>query len=190
MAILENETNNYYKINFDLCSIRGLKVYVNYSAYKTQSERDKEKQRHSLVASFGDNLQKYRAEIYDEFMESVGKIGKEPKDLVASDDKIDAIRFPELRAKQDEIYELEEFIPKFYERLYRYGETDQVAANISENLLGTLIGIGYDENWLSDPICLSMGAEVECGEYSGEEINHELFYNRLKTVMSEDVTDC
>lgn len=105
MAILENETNNYYKINFDLCSIRGLKVYVNYSAYKTQSERNKEKQRHSLIADFGDNLQKYRAAIYDELIASIGELRQEPKDIISSDDKIDEIRFPELREKQDIICE-------------------------------------------------------------------------------------
>ncbi|MGI6522820.1 MAG: hypothetical protein ACOX2Y_02945 [Christensenellales bacterium] len=43
MALREKATNHYYKINFDLCAVRGLKVFVNFSVYNSTEERDKEK---------------------------------------------------------------------------------------------------------------------------------------------------
>ncbi len=56
MAVLEIETNHYYKINFDRCAIRGLKVFVNYSTYQSIEDRDKEKEREENFAAFFQNI--------------------------------------------------------------------------------------------------------------------------------------
>ena len=49
--------------------------------------------------------------------------------------------------------------------------------------------MGFNEEWITDPILLDGGAEVYAGEYNGESITHEFFYERLKAVMGETV-DC
>ena len=51
MAIVEKSTNNYYKIDFDNCMIKGLSVIVAFSTYLSTEDRNKEKERRPLITA-------------------------------------------------------------------------------------------------------------------------------------------
>ena len=75
------------------------------------------------------------------------------------------------------------------ERLYRYGDNEKPALVISGEVGEELAALGFDDAWILEPVLLDGGAEVYAGDYNGEPIAHELFYERLKTVMGE-TEDC
>jgi len=191
MALLEKATNNYYKIEFDKCAIRGLKVYVNFSVYKSAAERDKEKERECKWAEFFRKLRESLHNQYSGLLAQIEAQGLKPEQVLSATEegKIDAEKYPVLRIAQDKMNALEPFELGIGERLYRYGDNEKSALVIPSELLDELITLGFDDAWITDPVLLDGGAEVCTGEYHGEPITHELFYERLKAVMGE-TEDC
>ena len=129
MAILEKATNNYYRINFDTCAVRGLKVFVSFSAYKSAEEREKEKQR---VGKWAEFFQKIRESLHTQYtglLAQVEAAGLKPEQVLSESEegKIDAVKFPALRAAQDKANALEPFEKGIGERLYRYGDNEKPA---------------------------------------------------------------
>ena len=49
--------------------------------------------------------------------------------------------------------------------------------------------LGFEEEWITSPVMLDGGGEVLAGDYDGEPMTYEFFYERLKTVMGE-TEDC
>lgn len=188
MAVLEKETNNYFKIEFEDCMVKGNSVIVAFSTYVTDEERNKEKQRRPLFTLFFNNLQTLINSLQNEIIFSVENLKKSPEEILDSMGKIRREAYPELRAKQDTIIELEQMHNSIFERCYVYGNIEHSPLEEMENK-EILIGLGYDENWLKEPIRLTTRAQVYCGEYSGEKIAHAFYYNRLKTKMSDNVED-
>lgn len=190
MAVLEIETNHYYKINFDRCAIKGLKVFVNYSTYQSIEDRDKEKEREEKFATFFQNARVHTQNKYSELVVAVEEQGLRPENIVEDENGlIDKESFPDLRALQDKINELEHFMVEIGERLSEYTNTERDELIISENIQQELESLGFELEWITDPIKLNGGGEVFAGDYSGEPITYEFFYERLKTVMGE-TEDC
>lgn len=188
MAIIENETSNYYKINFDKCSIKGRSVFVNFSVYKGSYERDKEKEREGKVAKFFLELRQYIDTKYKLLLGEIGE--RKPEDLLSEiDGKIDKDNFPRLRAMQDVVSDLLQLEQALGNSMYKYEAQDN-ALEIPENILLQLNELGFNKSWVSEPIYISSGAEVYCGEYNDEHIDMQFYYDRLKTVMSENILDC
>jgi hypothetical protein len=102
---------------------------------------------------------------------------------------IDKDNYPELRAMQDKLNELEYLEVEIGERLFEFSNTERDELVIAEDTQGELENLGFELEWITDPIKLNGGGEVFAGDYNGEEITHEFFYNRLKTVMG-DTEDC
>ncbi len=102
---------------------------------------------------------------------------------------IDKDNYPELRAMQDKLNELEHLGIEIGERLFEYTNTERDELTISENMQQELENLGFDLEWITDPIKLNGGGEVYAGDYNGEEITYEFFYERLKAVMG-DTEDC
>lgn len=189
MAILENETNNYFKINFDKCAVKGRLVYVNFSVYKTEIDRQKEKDRESKISKFFLDLRQYLDGKYRALVTAIGDLTLE--EILSKTDigKIDSAKYPKLSELQ---YEANELLP--YERLianaiYQYGEENSVI-QIDKAHLPKLQALGFEEEWTASPVRISSGAEVFCGEYNDEHIDMPFYYNRLKTVMSNNILDC
>lgn len=191
MAILEHETNNYYKIEFNDCMIKGRDVIVNFSVYKSPQDREKEKARQPFITEFVSRLQQEATSLYSEIFTGIGALGRSPTDILSEteDNKIDRERFPELRAIQDKMNGMEDIMRSFFERCYKYGDRE---TELMEYIIPKqeLEDYGFNEIWITDPVYLTNKAEIYCGEYEGEEITHEFYYNRLKTVMNENIEDC
>lgn len=190
MAILEIQTNNYYKINFDSCCVRGRKVFVNFSNYASENERQKEKDRGEKVAEFFVALRQSLQKQYEGLFQKISELQLQPDDVRSSteDNKIDRERFPELRELQDKMNALEPYENIIVNGLYCYGE-DAVAPEIPIDILSELEKLGFDKSWISDPIKITNGAEIYVGEYGDEPITQEFYYSRLKSVMGE-TQDC
>ncbi len=184
MAILENETQNYYKIHFDECMIKGYGIYVVCSAYKTTADREKEKTRESLIVAFLNKIQDRIHELYQSILLELSSLGKQPNEIMDEQGQI-LEEYPNLLAMQREMNMLEPY-PHKLASLFYVNNTDE-----ENDLQGidfeTLKQYGFMEEWLSDPINIQIKFEVYCGEYNGEAINHEFYYNKLKTTMSENI---
>ncbi|MCL2797175.1 MAG: hypothetical protein FWD58_03880 [Firmicutes bacterium] len=189
MAILEKATKNYYKIEFDICAVRGLKVFVNFTAYKSVDEREKEKQREGKWAEFFRKLRESIQTKYDTLLAEVEALGVNPNSVVDGHGFINENRFPELRKKQDELAALAPLELGVGERLFKYGDNEKPALVIPHEAGEQLSALGFDDEWITDPVLLDGGAEVNTGDYAGEPITYGLFYERLKSVMGETV-DC
>lgn len=190
MAVLEIETNHYYKINFDRCAIRGLKVFVNYSTYQSTEDRDKEKEREEKFATFFQNIRANAQSKYDELIAEVESQALVPEEIIEDDNGlIDKVNYLELRAMQDKLNELEHLEIEIGERLFKFSNTEIDDLVITEDMQQDLEALGFEMEWITDPIKFNGGGEVYAGEYDGEPITHELFYERLKTVMG-DTEDC
>jgi hypothetical protein len=189
MAILENETSNYYKILFDECKIEGMSVMVAFEAYKSAAEREKEKQREGLWALFFDKVEVKIGELYNGLINRVQSEGLNPLEILSQteENKIDGLRFPELRQKQEELHGLEQAADSVRDAFYIYAYESPRA--ISGSVTQRLTPYGFDEAWVSDPVVLASKAEVYCGEYEGEPLTNEFYYNKLKKKMSLNITD-
>lgn len=190
MAILMEETQNYYKIEFEECKVMGLSVYVTYSVYKTTQDRENEKIRRSLLSAFITKVQQRITELNDGLLAAVSELGVEPSDIVDENGMIIAESYPELRAQQNELISLLNIPQQVYDNSYRYGDGIPAALEytVSKEVLAE--EYGFDENWVTDPIMLSAKAEVYCGEYEGEAISQEMYYTRLKTRLVGEHADC
>jgi hypothetical protein len=190
MAILMNETNNYYKIEFDTCKIMGLSVYVTVSVYQTPEDREKEKVRRPLLSGFLTKLQQRITALNDGLLAKVAEMGVQPQDITDENGMILADTYPEMRAQQDELIALQAMPQQIYDNAYRYGVSTPAPIEYFISNETLVADYGFDETWVTDPIMLSQQAEVYCGEYDGEAITMEFYYNRLKTVMVGATEDC
>src|SRR5574344_1973359 len=75
MAIVEKSTNNYYKIDFDNCMIKGLSVIVAFSTYLSTEDRNKEKERRPLITAFLNAVQQTVGTKYEQLMGMVAEYG-------------------------------------------------------------------------------------------------------------------
>lgn len=188
MAILERSTNNYYKIDFDECMIKGTSVIVAFSTYRTMEDREKEKARRPLLNEFLSNVQQRLTTLYNELLSGCEALGKNPEEIVDSNGVI-LEAYHELKAKQTEMNNLESMPHVVFERFYQYGDKllPLIEYSVSKELLE---GYGFDEIWITGPIRLTTKAQIYCGEYSGETIGYEFYYNKLKERMNDSIEDC
>ena len=190
MALREKATDHYYKINYDLCAVRDLKVFVNFSVYQSTAERDKEKEREGKWADFFQKLRQYLHTQYTELLTAIDTEGLNTDALLTDEDgKIDAENYPTLRVLQDRMNTLEPYEKAIGERLFCFGESVNSPLNIPSEDLSELSILGFEEEWITSPVMLDGGGEVLAGDYDGEPMTYEFFYERLKTVMGE-TEDC
>lgn len=191
MAVREIATNNYYKINFDLCAIRGLKVFVNFSVYQSADEREKEKERGDKWAEFFRKLRESLDAQYTELLAEIEASELTPEQVLSQteENKIDGELYPALREAQDKMDALEPYEKSIGAGLFRYEENENQPLVIPSEVLSELSALGFEDEWIVSPVLLGGGAEVNTGDYNGEPITHELFYERLKSVMGE-TEDC
>ena len=191
MAVLEKATNNYYKINFDRCAVRGLKVFVNFSVYNSTEEREKEKERQGKWTEFFQRLRGNLQSQYDALIKAIDAEGLTSEQVLSESEEgmIDSEKYPELRAMQNKLLILEPFEQEIEDRLYKYRDDEKESLIITDNVRKELESLGFEEEWIASPVLLDGGGEVYTGDYHGEPITYEFFYERLKSVMGE-TEDC
>ena len=154
MAILGTVCKDYFKIIYEECFVRGGFVFVSFMVYKTKEDREAEKIRLPQLNIFMENV----------------------------DNKLKAL---DKRAGENEeerklnIYPLAQTALSIKNAMYKYGENPvpEVTFLVSKE---SLIPLGFDEAWIENPIRVLYSAQVECGEYNGETLSAEFFYNLLK----------
>lgn len=178
MANLEKDTGHYYRVLFEECMIKGSSVVVAYEIYNTASERDKEMQRERAWKDYQNNVNARPNALYDQLIGGIEKQGLQPNDALSQSEegKIDSDSYPELRALQDELNNLEDLHNGITSRFYSIGtiESKTRVATIDNDL--ALIENGFDEEWVIDPIVIAGKAQLYAGEYNGEPITHEFYY--------------
>jgi hypothetical protein len=187
MALLEKSTNNYYKIDFDRSAVRGLKVFVNYNIYKDTSEREKEKERQGKWTEFFQKLREKIQSQYDTLMQSISNEGLETEQVLCESEEgmIDSAKYPNLRELQNKLLELQPFEQMIGDRLFKYKDIEKETLVIPDDVREEIEALGFQREWTDSPILLDGGGEVYTGDYYGEPITYEFFYERLKTVMGE-----
>lgn len=188
MAILEKSTDNYYKIDFDECMVKGTAVIVAFSTYKTTADREKEKARRPLLNKFLNKVQQRLTTLYSELVSECEALGKTPQEITDSEGVILDL-YPELKAKQAEMNSLASMPQAVFERFCRYGDNalTEIEYTVSKEVLEVY---GFDESWITDPIRLTTKAQIYCGEYEGEAIGYEFYYGKLKERMNDSIEDC
>jgi len=191
MAVREIATKNYYKINFDNCAVKGLKVFVNLSVYLDTAEREKEKERTPKWAEFFQKLSANLQGQRDNLFAQIDAAGLTVDGVLSKteENKIDGALYPDLRELQERWNALEPFEHLLGNSLFRYGDAELPCIEISEKIGEQLAALGFEEAWILDPVRITAGAEVCTGDYKGEQICHSFYYDRLKTVMGE-TEDC
>jgi hypothetical protein len=190
MAILEKSTNNYYKIDFDNCMIKGLSVIVAYAVYLSDQDRLNEKERRPLITAFINAVNQEAGTKYEQLISKVNELGISAETDVDENGIIKEEVNAELRALQIEISDLSSMPNQIFEQCYRYGDAVPPEVNYFIDKQVLVEKYGLDETWITDPIKLTAVAQVYCDEYNGGAITQEFYYNRLKTRMSDNIQDC
>ena len=178
MAILDTD-GTYVKINYENCGVVGGKVYVEYSTYQNELERQKEKTRHAGWLAFQHRCAEKCGELY--------RLGLERWDpQTRSKEEIEAD--PQFLKDRNAYCRWTEFLSGFEESVFKlFDEAPSVAP---EELMQELLAMGFDPIWMSDPVRMNGKVVVCCGDYdmmSGNVLSREFFYDRLKSRMSESV---
>lgn len=191
MAILEQDTGNYYKVLFDECMIKGKAVIAAFAVYENMEQREKEKKREPLWLPFLNSVQARLTGMYQEILAELERLKIQPEIALSKteENKIDKELYPELRSKQDAMNRLEAIFGDINLHFYIFGK-DSTHKEVDTASLELLQPFGFNAEWITDPIRLSNKAQVYCGEYNGEPIEHEFYYNKLKERMNESAVDC
>jgi hypothetical protein len=192
MAILEKETGHYYKILYDECMIKGNAVIVAFEIYSGVQERTKEQARAEPWKKYANAMQERIDALYKKLIEEIEKRGLGPTDVISKteENKVDRELYPDLRAIQDEMNLLEITQDSTSARFYKMTAGENQAAEVSPDGLEAVEQYGFDGAWLGDPVLIAGKAQIYVGDYEGEPITHEFYYNRLKKHMSENIEDC
>jgi hypothetical protein len=87
------------------------------------------------------------------------------------------------------LLELEPFEQAIGDRLFKYKDIEKETLIIPDEVKAVLQALGFEQQWIDLPVLLDGGGEVLAGDYDGEPITYEFFYERLKSVMGE-TEDC
>ena len=90
---------------------------------------------------------------------------------------------------QNKLLSLEPFEQEIGDRLFKDRYDEKESLIITDDVKKELKALGFDEEWVISPVLLDGGGEVYTGDYDGEPITYEFFYERLKSVMGE-TEDC
>ncbi len=157
MAIVENTTNNYFKINLGDCFVQNKMLFASITIYATEGDRAKEKTRTNQFLDF-DNYSKQimedleknevQVDLYEEFLHAV--------ELVKS-----------LRCWN--------------------GIDLRNQLVLSNEVKSLLTRCGYQADWISSPICITSKQLINLGLYENSSIDIENLYSRLKMKMTNNI---
>ena len=169
MAV-ENTEKKYYKINFNRCKVEGYNVFVDYYIYNNQEERQKEKTREPLFRQFFERLQNKIILLND----SLPNLETETE-----------ITDPVLLEQLELVSSLSYIAQYLQSCFYKINGEDAVELPLEPNIINEMTKLGYQQEWVDDPICYSGGGCLNCGEYKDEVITYSFYYDRLKNMIDD-----
>ncbi len=188
MAIKEQSTGQYIKVLFNECKVVGLSVYASYRTYKDTSEREKEKSRESDVGQFLINLRAKISERDTAITNECESYGINRYDRNENGESLPNDVFDRLLIEGEKVSRLMLFEREFIELFYGYSEEIK-ETTYTEEELNYLETLGYNKEWVADSVKLLSKVEAYCGEYNGETICHEFYYNKLKENFDTEIVD-
>lgn len=190
MAVQDVKEKIYYKVIPAESYVRDGKVHAAFLGYLDKANRDKEKAREERFQSFLAALEAFADKRAAEFDAWFAKSG----------------------LSVEEVFDTERGVPKqnLYPEAFRlwtesdYAYQDFAAIKHGASVCGaapremiplksgaeTLKNLGYDPAWLSDPVVYSMSGAVCCGDYLGEPLTAEFYYNKFKENYVGETADC
>lgn len=183
MAILTGKV--YNKIVLDNFSIIGGKVVISVDYYKTQKDREKEKENEKPISTFIFNARNYIDNLQNEFYKLLEENNIDPKI------DINEAEFNEILKGNEEIAE------KFNNGVsygIDYDILQQVLilkskSKVSLKHLDKWHELGLQDEWLEDSVSKIGNMEIELCEYTGQNLTPEYLYTTLKTKF-ENAVDC
>lgn len=179
MALLQN--GKYFKADLSNYRVENGNLFINCVIYKDKQSRDFEKENSDNIKKFKENVKKYIQELDLMFTNKLKEINfdftmtdvEKFKDIVNSNEYL------------KQIYELAQTTSLDYDSVLKrlsgeYSEIKDIEA---------LKRLGLDENWFNYPIYIDGQVEINVGQISGEVINGENVYNKLKNYI-QNTTDC
>lgn len=159
MAILENETQNYYRIDVEHSFVQNNMVYANIIVYATENDRKLEKVRMPEFEAFDQNSMKMftslskneqNTEICEEFAKALNLISR---------------------------------------MRYAKGETKEVESTLNSSFSSLITDCGFKKEWIDTPIRIIATKIINCGKYNEEKLTEEYIYDKLKSKMSSNIVN-
>ena len=160
MAILENNTKHYYKLDLSQSFIQKNMVFGAVVVYGTENDRKNEKDRLSKFMLFDSNckmmLKKLNEDVnnikvYSDFARTVA-------DIISK---------------------------RYISKTVSYADEIVITKDI-EKLLEEC---GYRQEWIKQPICILSNKLINCGKHTGDLLTAEYVYSKLKSKMSTDISN-
>ena len=157
MAILENETQNYYRADLDRSFIQHNMVFATLIAYGSEADRQKEKNRETEFQMFDVNCESLLVNLNSsERNEGICRKFAHAKK------QIDNMKYVKINSTVSD-------------------------ATIDVEVLEMLTKCGYKIEWIQQPIHILSDKLVNCGMHSNEEFTLRYIYDKLKTKMSLNI---
>lgn len=185
MAILDTD-KTYVKLIFDECMIKGRDVYVSFMTYATKEDRDREKAQYERVQNFLNNLRDKYRNLQEEVQNFISGITDINAMSVAESAMFQSVYEPKIKLAQNYMNQEQNFLDNLI--------VSASAENIStfQYIISKqeLESLGFEEEWILNPIKHLGYTTIYAGEFNGEEINEKFYYTRLKPLMNDAVIDC
>lgn len=159
MAILEYETQNYYRVDFERSFIQNSMVFASIVIYASETDRQIEKSRAAEFQAFDEN----------------------------SKNKLLSLSGSEQNA--DICEKFAKAVDSVIRMRYLKNGSGTSAFMCDAETISLLSDCGFKQEWINQPIHITATKIVNCGLHTGEAFTAEYIYDKLKSKMSSNVVN-
>ena len=185
MAIkILNDENSYGKLIFEESFLTHEGFFAKVLVYKDELNRQKEKDREVALRAFFDNLNEshmQKASLYSKYHNP--ELQEQDTEDIYINKMTDEER--ELANK----YTAHINFSELYIRYIYHFESDERPASFDDSIFLILEEIGFNREWVLNPVILKRKELVLAAEYAGQPFTHETFYTLLKQTMYPETED-
>lgn len=159
MAILENGTQHYFKVDLEHSFNQNNMVFASIIVYASEADRQNEKRRHNEFTAFDANCKRTLQEL-------------------SADERYEELYF-----------NFSEAVRSIEDRRYTNVVATLSDTTFPQDVARLLMECGYQSEWLSQPICIISKRLINCGLGGAKPLTAEYIYSKLKAKMSPDILD-
>lgn len=178
MAVCENATGQYYKVLLENSYIKDGFLFVTIRRYLNKQERDKEKERQERI----ENFLSVATDAYSSKLDEILSYQENNPDFLT-----DEIALKELEQMISYAEEFERAI--YIVENFSVVTQNTVVATIPETVEKEFTSLGYEKEFISDPVIIIDTITINCGKYPELTISLEELYAKLKDRMSSEITN-